>query len=256
MRPVLFLLSILSLMAQTPDTVFLEELTWTEVRTLLQAGSTTAILPTGGIEQNGPHIVLGKHNFRVKYAAERIARKLGNTLVAPVLPYAPQGPGNMKYPGTINLPEEHFKKVLEFGARSLKSHGFKDIVIICDSGSDRDALTALIRSLNAEWSNTDARVHFVPEYRQNGFDEWLLKQGETRDDIGTHGGILDTSLVMAVDPRLLRPNKLKDKGAFEGSVRGDPARASVKYGQKGLDLMVDTTVERVRELKVSSRRKN
>ena len=92
--------------AQTlPNTVFLEELTWTEVRDAIGAGSTTIIIPTGGTEQNGPHMVLGKHNFLVKHKAEAVARRLGNALVAPVVAYVPEGDlapltGHMRFPGT------------------------------------------------------------------------------------------------------------------------------------------------------------
>src|SRR5574341_2062729 len=104
--------------AQAPDTVFLEELTWTELRDLIQSGTTTIILPTGGTEQNGPHMALGKHNVRVKGLAEKIARTLGNALVAPVLAYVPEGrlsppTGHMRFPGTITVPDEVFQKVLE-----------------------------------------------------------------------------------------------------------------------------------------------
>ena len=62
-------------LAQAPDTVFLEELTWTEVRDALAAGTTTVIIPTGGTEQNGPHMVLGKHNYLVRYKAGEVARR-------------------------------------------------------------------------------------------------------------------------------------------------------------------------------------
>src|SRR5258705_4819045 len=77
--------------AQTPDTVFLERLTWEEVRDSMAAGKTTIIIPTGGTEQNGPHMAIGKHNVRVTANAEAIARGLGNTLVAPTLAYKPEG---------------------------------------------------------------------------------------------------------------------------------------------------------------------
>src|SRR4029453_2816291 len=91
--------------AQTPNTVFLEKLTWEEVRDALAAGKTTIIVPTGGTEQNGPHIALGKHNVRVAANAEAIARKLGNALVAPVVSLTPEGgidppTGHMRFPGT------------------------------------------------------------------------------------------------------------------------------------------------------------
>src|SRR6266571_5002696 len=128
--------------AQAPDTVFLEELTWPEVRDLIRAGKTTIILPTGGTEQNGPHMALGKHNTRVRVNAEAIARRLGNALVAPVLAYVPEGrveppTGHMRYAGTITLPDPWFEKVLEFAARSFKAHGFRDIVFIGDSGENQ-----------------------------------------------------------------------------------------------------------------------
>src|SRR4030095_2201250 len=118
------LLASSKLFAQVPDTVFMEELTWTEVRDAIKAGKTTIIFPTGGTEQNGPHMVLGKHNFIVKHSAEQIARRLGNALVAPVLAYVPEGnidppTGHMQYPGTITLPDEFFIKVAEYAARSF-----------------------------------------------------------------------------------------------------------------------------------------
>src|SRR5262245_12559248 len=121
--------------AQIPDTVLLEELTWTEVRDAIKAGKTTIIFPTGGTEQNGPHMVLGKHNFIVKYAAEQIARRLGNALVAPILAYVPEGDitpptGHMRFPGTITLPEAAFMKVTEYATRSFKVHGFKNVVLL------------------------------------------------------------------------------------------------------------------------------
>ena len=68
-----------------PNSVFLEDLTWVEVRNAIAAGKTTAIIPTGGTEQNGPHMVIGKHNYLVRYKAGEIAKRLGNAIVAPVM---------------------------------------------------------------------------------------------------------------------------------------------------------------------------
>src|SRR6516164_1830369 len=104
---------------QSPDTVFLEELTWTELRDLVRSGKTTIIVPIGGTEQNGPHMALGKHNQRVRYLSEKIARTLGNALVAPVIAYVPEGAldpptAHMRFPGTITTPEEVFEKTLEY----------------------------------------------------------------------------------------------------------------------------------------------
>ena len=241
--------------AVVPDTVFIEELTWAEVRDAIKAGKTTIIFPTGGTEQNGPHMVLGKHNFIVKHAAEQIARRLGNALVAPVLAYVPEGSidpasGHMRYPGTISLPDDVFSKVTEYAARSFKVNGFKDIVLIGDSGGNQKALQSVAGSLNKEWAKTDVRVHFVSEYYKGSpFREWLQGQGEKREDLGTHAGIVDTSQLMVVSPNGIRSDRLAPGGDRNVTgVTGNPARASVAYGKKALEMKIDAAVAQIRKL--------
>jgi creatinine amidohydrolase len=73
------------------DTVFLEEMTWMEIRDALRDGKNTAIVATGGVEQNGPYLVTGKHNVILRATTEAIARELGNALVAPIVPFVPEG---------------------------------------------------------------------------------------------------------------------------------------------------------------------
>ena len=123
------------------DTVFVEEMTWMEVRDALKAGKTTVIVPTGGVEQNGPYLATGKHNYIVRAAAEIIARKLGNALVAPVVPFVPEGDidppsGHMQYPGTISLSEDTYERLLTDICASFRAHGFTDIVLIGDGHGD------------------------------------------------------------------------------------------------------------------------
>src|SRR5271167_2460269 len=112
--------------------VYLEDLTWTELRDAIRSGKTTALLPIGGTEQSGPDIALGKHNVRVKVLAALIAQGLGNAIVAPVIAYVPEGGVNpptshMRYPGTITVTDESFEKTLEYASRSLKLAGFQNI---------------------------------------------------------------------------------------------------------------------------------
>jgi creatinine amidohydrolase len=244
-----------ALAAEAHNTVFLEELTWTEVRDAIKLGKTTIIFPTGGTEQNGPHMVLGKHNFIVKHTADQIARKLGNALVAPVLAYVPEGDvdpptGHMTFPGSITLPPEHFMKVAEYAARSFKLHGFKDIILIGDSGPNLPALKAVAELLNKEWKDTDVRVHFVSDYySRNGYAAWLQGQGEKVEDIGRHAGISDTSQLMALDPRLIRTDQLARGGdAAITGVKGNPTRANEAYGRKGLELKITAAVTQIRKL--------
>ena len=80
-----------TLTAQMPDTVEMTDMTWVEVRSAIERGYTVAIVPTGGIEQNGVHMVLGKHDYIVRSAANRIAREIGRILVTPVVSFVPEG---------------------------------------------------------------------------------------------------------------------------------------------------------------------
>ncbi len=240
-----------------PDTVFVEELTWTEVGARVRDGVRSVIVATGGTEQNGPHMVLGKHNFIIRATAERIARELGDTLVAPVVAYVPEGgvsppTGHMRYPGAITLPEEHFMALLEYAARGFALHGFENIIFIGDSGGNQRGMAQVAEKLNGEWESGGerARVLYVPEYyRGNGFREWLLDQGIEEDAIGRHAGVTDTSQLWYVAPEQIRPDARRPGGGFEGSgVSGDPTQASRELGEKGIELKVETTVRRVCEM--------
>jgi creatinine amidohydrolase/Fe(II)-dependent formamide hydrolase-like protein len=155
----------------------------------------------------------------------------------------------MRFPGTITLPEEHYRKVLEHAARSFKVNGFKDIVFIGDSGGNQSGMKAVTEMLNKEWTSTDVRVHFIPEYYSGtGFDVWLRMQGEKQEDIGSHAGITDTSQLWAVNPDMIRRDRFAPNGGFQGSgVTGNPTRASITYGRKGLELKIETAVSKIKE---------
>lgn len=235
--------------------LMIEELTWTEVQAALDGGVTTVILPTAGTEQNGPHMVTGKHRYIVEEASKRIARELGNALVAPAVTYVPEGEvdppsGHMRYAGTITLPNEHFMKLLEYAARSFRAHGFTEIVFIGDSGGNQRGMEAVVATLNEEWQGDEARVHFVGDYYSaNGFREWLMEQGETEETIGRHAGISDTSILLYVAAQHIRQDQLAPGGGFEGSgVSGDPTRASAEYGRVGMEMRVAAAVRQIRAL--------
>ena len=233
-----------------PASVFIEDLTLTELRDLIATGKTTAIIPIGGTEQNGPHMAIGKHNVRVKLLAGKIAAALGNALIAPVLPYVPEGridppTAHMRFPGTITVPEDAFEKVIEYAARSLKQHGFRDIVFLGDHGSYQKEEAAVAQRLDREWAATPVRAHAILEYYQQserGFGALLESKGYPASEIGTHAGLADTSLMMALDPSLVRADRLKPG---EGD-NGDPSRASAALGTLGVDLIVAKTVEAIK----------
>ena len=236
---------------QSPDTVFLEELTWTELRDLVSSGKTTIIVPIGGTEQNGPHMALGKHNRRVQVLSEKIARVLGNARVAPVIAYVPEGGINpptehMRFPGTITVPEEAFERILESTARSFKHAGFRDIVFLGDHGGYQRAEQAVAARLDREWSATAVRAHAIEEYYRASeaeFPQLLKGKGYREEEVGTHAGLADTSLMLAVDPTMVRTNRLRPGDG----THGDPTRSNPQLGQLGVDLIVTRTVETIKK---------
>lgn len=238
--------------------LFMEELTWVEVRQALEEGRTSVIIPTGGIEQNGPHMILGKHNFVVRRTAGRIAEKLGNALVAPVVAYVPQGAlerrsGHMRFPGTISIPDEIFEGVLEYIVRSLKLHGFKTFYFLGDSHANQAPQEELAQALTYEFRGEGVRVFSLGDYYgpENLQVDWLKSQGEHDRQIGTHAGIRDTSELMAVYPQGIRKDLLKPDGGGLSrmtGVVGDPTRASVERGKTMLDLKVQAALKQIEEL--------
>ena len=262
---VLSALFVVSLGAQAPlvprpQSVFLEDLTWMEVRDAIASGKTTVIIPTGGTEQNGPHMVLGKHNYLVTYKAGEIARRLGNALVAPTVAYVPEGDidpptGHMRFAGTITLPEDVFRKLLEYAARSLKQHGFLDIAFVGDSGGNQAGQKAVAEALNAEWTAARVRVHHISAYYPGRGDDYVESQGISPEDVGSHAGTHDTSSLMFLNPSMLRFDRMGPGKAGDGQGHvGNPAKATALFGKRILEMQIEDGARQIEELRVSSRR--
>lgn len=244
--------------AQSPAPVFLDELTWTEVRDRQQAGTRSIIIGTAGQEQKGPHMVDGEHKWVLTHATERIARTLGDALVAPILTYVPEGSwdaplrGHMAKPGSITLPEDRFIQVLLHAGRSLKAGGFTQIIYIGDSGGNQRGMQKAAEQLNAEWAGS-ARALFIGDYYTKAGEDMrtmLKAKGYTDDDIGSHAGMLDTSELLFVNPKLVRKERLAPKGGGPDSgVSGDPTKASAEIGAELLKIKIDNALNQIRTLR-------
>jgi creatinine amidohydrolase/Fe(II)-dependent formamide hydrolase-like protein len=241
--------------APVGDSVYMEELTWPELRAAIQHGKIVAIVPTGGTEQSGPHLVLGKHNYVVHETAGRIAQALGNALVAPVLAYVPEGDidpptENMTLPGTLSLPPKVFEGVLEATARSLRMHGFKLICFIGDHGLSQRSQQAVADRLNAAWAKSGVKVLDVSDYYSdaNGQVAWLVSQGEDKRKIGSHAALRDTSELMAVHPDGVRVDRIAPGGdPKQTGVYGDPTDSTAEKGAMLLQLKIDAAVCQIRK---------
>jgi creatinine amidohydrolase len=243
-----------TLTAPLSKLVTIKDLTWVQVQTAVQSGHTTVIVPTGGIEQNGPHMIVGKHDYIVGWAANKIAAGLGRTLVAPVVSYVPQGQyepaeGHLRFPGTIGLPEPVFAQVLEGIARSLRAGGFKTICFIGDHGGSQDVQAEVAARLTKLWAKDGVQVvHVAAYYDDKEQFKKLVAEGETVAKIGQHAGIIDTSELMAIHPagvelsRYVRPALIP----ITTGVVGDPTTSSAERGRELIEMRVAAAIQQIR----------
>jgi len=235
------------------DSVWIEDLTWMEVRDAMKAGKNTVIIPTGGVEQNGPYLVTGKHNVVLKAMGEAIARKLGNALVAPIVAFVPEGDidpptQHMKYPGSISLTEETYEKLLTDICASFRTHGFAHIVLIGDSGGNQKGMKAVADKLNAKWTDGKTRVHYIPEFYDYGaVAKWLESQGIKQVSEGIHDDFAITAIMMTVDPNSVRMKQRIAARKFSiNGVELAPADKTIEWGKKIIDYRADATVKAIK----------
>lgn len=240
-----------------PNTVWIEEMTWMDVRDALKAGSTTAIIATGGMEPNGPWLVTGKHNYVLKTNCEAIARKLGNALCAPIVEYVPEGridppSGHMRSAGTISLREETFQALLTDIAHSLKMHGFKNIIMIGDSGGNQNGQKAVAEKLTAQFAG-EAFVATIPGYytAPPGTPNVLRQLGVTKEgmpDDGLHDSPGITLNMLLTDPNSVRWDaRVKAKKATINGVDISNLNRSREWARAIVDARATRTVDLIKQ---------
>ena len=220
------------------DSLWAEELTSMEIRDAIRAGTTTILIGTGGVEQNGPYVVGGKHNYVLQTVLPYIAGAIGKALIAPIVKFVPEGSiepttsGHMQYPGTISVESATFEALLTDICRSYRAHGFIDIVLIGDSGGNQSGMERVADTLNRRWSTERARVHYLREYYFE--DQWsydFLKTlgvvqidktpppgepQERRADWrnGIHDDVYYEAQIAVQDPTLIRMDQRIKAGLF------------------------------------------
>ena len=245
------------------DSVWIEELSWMEVRDLMKDGKTTAFLGVGGVEKNGPYTATGKHNYTLKTTLEAIARKHGKALVAPLVTWEPCNPDRENLtPGTFCVSQETYRALLRDAITSLKSMGMKDIVLVADSGGNPPGLIDVANELNAKWKGTPARVFYIPEYYDG--DRWsydFMKQklgitqipdvqSATRWDI--HDDYHYEALVAVQDPKLVHAEqRIKAKKFSIYGVEIGSIAKLVENGRKLADYRADITLAALKKAQAS-----
>ena len=234
-----------------PNTVWMEEMTWMDIRDALKAGKTTAIIATGGMEPNGPWLVSGKHNYVLHANCEAIARKLGNALCAPILKFVPEGSfdppsGHMTSPGTISMREDTFRSVLFDIVSSLKAHGFTRIFLIGDSGGNQSGQRAIADSLNKKWGGTPLVAHLQEYYDYASVKKHLeekmgLKPGKSD---GLHDDPEITYNMMIDDPNSVRLDaRIKAGKATIDSVSLKDKKKNMEYAKAVVEFRTQVTID-------------
>lgn len=270
-RPVLTLMALLlaggragaqPVAAKAAPPVFIDELTWMEIRDRMLAGTQTIIIGTAGQEQKGPHMVTGEHKYVLQHTTERIARTLGDALVAPIITYVPEGSwetplrGHMAKAGSITLPEDRFIELLVHAAKSLRAGGFTTFILLGDSGGNQKGMKTAAEQLNTAWKDTGARAMFIGDYYTKSAADirtYLGGLGFSLDAIGSHAGMVDTSELLFVNPALVRRDRLAPGGGFPDSgVNGDPTKATAAFGKTLVQIKIDNALAQIRASRATS----
>ncbi len=261
------------------DLVDFGMMTWPEVKAALAAGKTTALVYNGGTEQRGPQCVNGGHTLMAQATVLEIARRLGNAIAAPVLPFSPNN-ASPNLPGTIGLTPELFAAINERVAEQLIITGFKNVVLMGDHGGGQQQLGEVAKKLSEKYADKGIKVVWADEVyakANEDFDKWLEANGYP---YSTHAGIPDTSemLYLGGDKGWVRkdliPTAVGDparRGTGDGGgrgrggrgrgpadpnapprvnngIQGDARRSTAELGQKLFNMKVDYAVRQIHEL--------
>ena len=236
---------------------WLEELTSMEIRDAIASGTSTVIIATGGIEENGPYLSTGKHNLILQAACPAIAEALGNALCAPIVKFVPEGnidppSGAMKYPGSISLSAGTYEALLTDIANSLRQAGFSDIVMIGDSGGNQRGMANVANKLGQNWQGEATRIHFIREFYDPGwveteqYTERELGVAQSTDD-GYHDDIWVTAMMMVTDPEQVRYQQRVEAGlATINGVAITPLADTIQLGQEMIQFRARYTAEAIR----------
>jgi creatinine amidohydrolase len=245
--------------------VEIELMTYPEIYAAIhEQGKTTVLVVNGGIEQRGPHAVLGGHSLTAKPQGVDIARKLGNALVAPVMPFSIAGRHlNPKTPGSVNIPGPLFAAVNEAIVDSMVVNGFKNIVLMGEHGGGQKELEEVAKKTNAKYSPQGVHVFFCGDFyekTQAEFQQWVIANHLPPS---SHGGIPDTSLMMylggdawvrkdkmvAGDP-LLPAGTPRDPNTrpVDNGIIGDPRPSTPEMGKRYFDMKTKNAVAQIQAM--------
>ena len=241
------------------NSLWIEELTWMEIRDAIRDGNTTVLVLTGGVESNGPHLASGKHNYSNKLMGESVAQALGATLIAPLVtlePGNPTGPVTIGSTGPMVSQATYIAWLTDIGD-SLRSMGFTQVYFLGDSGGNRRGMQAAADELNDRYGGVPTQFHHVPEFYNHdkvrqyiqetlGIPEEMEYQASSGSD-GIHEELSITSVMSVIDPTSIRFDQRVEAG--RASINGIsllPLSDTQSLGRMVIDFRTRLTVEAIK----------
>ena len=185
------------------ELVELELLTSSEVVEKQAKGFINVLIVNGGTEARGPHNILAGHTIMSRHTAIDVAKELGNTLVAPVLPIDVGATGvsdGTKTPGGITVSREIFKGLKLAEIESMVWNGFKNIFVMGDHGGGQQMMKEAAEEMNTKYASRGVHVYYVPDFYSKYQDDVQMYFYEHKLPIGGHGAMMETSKMLYLEP--------------------------------------------------------
>jgi creatinine amidohydrolase len=230
------------------DSVLLTDCSWRDVETAIADGVDTVIVPLGATEQHGPHLPVDTDTRLGTAIAVRVARRLGDTLVAPALPLGPSEE-HRSFPGTISISPDTARHLLRDIVDSLEHHGFERVVLLPGHGGWFPVLASLYPTLAGETACDLVAISELQWYMELLADG-LETAGVDVDEPVVHAGASETAMLLALDPESVDEDRqaghtghVSAAALFangieaydENGVLGDPRPATAAVGETLLE---------------------
>jgi hypothetical protein len=243
------------------NTVWIEELTQPELRDMINDGYTTVLILTGGVEDNSVNLVMGKHNVNNKLLGEMIARKMGKTLVAPLVTLEPGNAGANVRPGRAGpmISQATYRALLFDMGNYLRSMGFTEIYYLGDSGGNTGGMRFAADSLTKVYAGNAQSVYFkhiaeyynhtshVQPFIQNELKiPEQIRIGASQGSSGLHEELgIDATMALA-DPQSIRFEQRVKAGTAEiNGIKFESLAWLQDIGRKVADVRVTATINAI-----------
>ena len=249
------------------ESLWIEELTWMELRDAIQDGHTTALVLTGGVESNGPHLAAGKHNYSNRLMGPSVAAALGNTLLAPLVTLEPGNPSRDVMAGNTGpmVSQQTYIAWLTDIGDSLRSMGFTEVYFLGDSGGNLRGMQAAADALNERYGRETAVFHHVPEFYNHslvrqymqeelGIPEEMEYQASSGSD-GIHEELSIDAIMSVIDPSSIRFDQrvAADRASING-IPLEPLSELQDLGRALIEYRTMLTVEAIEAFRAGSGR--